>query len=227
MAIDPDVELENLLSELKDRAVGQWVIEPITRLVNEGISEEKLLNLIQEELGDEITHEVRDAISPKKSEKKLEGIGGIMILPILGLVVTPILALKTLFVDLAPVFSTKVWESLTVPGGAGYHPAWAPIEIGGVIVNIILVIAPIILLIFMSKKLKIFPKCMVGYYLFIFLAVATDFLMMEFVMVKAFPGIEKVIIDDMFNEIMHALIAVFVWLPYFINSDRVQNTFVN
>ena len=60
---------------------------------------------------------------------KPSGIGGWLILPAIGLVLTPILLLVTLTRDLLPALQPEVWNALTEPGSQAYHPMWATVII--------------------------------------------------------------------------------------------------
>jgi hypothetical protein len=125
------------------------------------------------------------------------------------------------------MFEPAVWEALTVPGGTAYHPAWATIGYATFGANIILIIGSRVLIYFLFRKLALFPKGMVIFYLFIFAASVGEFMVMKFIMADAFPGIMNELEGELTRGIIRSLFGIVVWIPYFLTSERVKNTFVN
>ena len=160
-------------------------------------------------------------------KEKVAGIGGWLILPIIGLFLTPILTGMNLVNGILPAFQPEAWATLTTAGGTGYHPVWAPYLIFGLISACILIIAAIVLLVLLFKKLSIFPKLIIAYYIFIFAAALIDIVVLYFFILKAFPLLEATIQADVIKQMARALVAILIWVPYFIKSERVKNTFVN
>ena len=108
-----------------------------------------------------------------------------------------------------------------------YHPVWAPFMIGKFAVTSVIVLAPIPLLILMVKKLKQFPRMMIAYYLFYLITVLIEFSVIEFVIVKAFPSIEKGLMKQIYPDLMRSMLYALLWIPYFLKSERVRKTFIN
>ena len=68
-------------------------------------------------------------------QAKPNGLKGWLILPMLGLILTPIrlsIALVTIY---APIFTNGIWNVLTNPNNEAYHKLWAPLLIFEVIGN--------------------------------------------------------------------------------------------
>ena len=225
--MDLDEELDNLITTIKTEAVGQWIIEPIENLVSEGISQDKLLQLIHEETGETKYQEVYEILNPVKTLEEPEGFGGILILAIILLCTTAIISAWRLYVEIMTTFPTGVWEAITTQGGEMYHPVWAPFMIGKFAVTSVIVLAPIPLLILMVKKLKQFPRMMIAYYLFYLIIVLIEFSVIEFVIVKAFPSIEKGLMKQIYPDLMRSMLYALLWIPYFLKSERVRKTFIN
>jgi len=223
---DLDARLEEFLDELKSKGVDDRVVKPFNDLVNLGADENKLLDLIGEEVGEEERAGVKALLASGSSGEPV-GIGGWMILPLIGLFLTPLFSARALLVDIAPMFDSEVWRALTVPGGAGYHPAWAPIGYVSFGANVLLVAGSITLIYFMFRKLAIFPKGMVVFYLFIFTVSVAEFLVMQLVMADAFPGMMDELQSELTRGLARAFVGIVIWVPYFMTSQRVKNTFVN
>lgn len=223
---DLDARLEQFIDDLKSKGVSDRVVKPFNDLVNLGADKDKLLDLIREEVGEEECSSVK-ALLASGSSGEPAGIGGWMILPLIGLFLTPLLSARALLVDITPMFDSGVWSALTVPGGSAYHPAWEPIGYVSLGANVLLVAGSITLVYFMFRKLAIFPKGMVVFYLFIFTISVAEFLVMQFVMADAFPGMMNEVLGELTQGLARSLFGIVIWIPYFMTSQRVKNTFVN
>jgi len=223
---DLDRQLEQFLDDLKSNKIDDRVIKPFNDLVKLGADKDKLLGLIREEVGDDEYSSVKALLESGSSDAPT-GIGGWMILPLIGLFLTPLFAARALLVDVVPMFESDVWRALTVPGGAGYHPAWAPVGYVSLAANVLLVAGSITLIYFMFRKLALFPKGMVVFYLFIFIISVAEFLVMQFVMAEAFPGMMNEVQGELTRGLIRSLVGIVIWVPYFMTSQRVKNTFVN
>jgi hypothetical protein len=145
------------------------------------------------------------------------GLGGWLILPMLGLFVSPLggLIQFTTYPDLR-----EAWPYLTYGQSA--------LTVGEIAMNlIVLVIAPITLLTFMFKRLEMFP----GWYM-IWLAAVPVFLIGDALLVYAmFPeafadGTAEVFDKETVRGITRAAVSAVIWIPYIMQSERVANTFV-
>lgn len=224
--MEMDVKLEQFLDDLRSKTFGEWVINSFNDLVREGASKEKLLDLIKQDVSEDTSTQVKTLLE-RDSSDELVGIGGWMILPLIGLFLAPLMAAKVLLVDISPMFEPGVWEALTVPGGAGYHPAWAAVGYATFAANVILIVGSLALVYGLFRKLALFPKGMVAFYLYIFATSVAEFVVMKFVMADAFPGMLNELEGDLTMGIVRSLVGVLVWIPYFLTSERVRNTFVN
>ena len=155
------------------------------------------------------------------------GLGGWLILPIIGLFITPLFVGATVVNNVLPSFKPEVWSVLTTPGTEAYHPLWAPLIIFETIANVILIIGAIVLLVLLFQKKKIFPKLMIGLYLFNVLVVGVDFLALASFITETFPEIAKEVTADATRNLTSGVVAAAIWVPYFFVSERVKNTFVN
>ncbi len=154
-------------------------------------------------------------------EKKLEGIGGWLVLAAIGLMIAPIRIAYGLLSDVVPAFTGGAWEKLTTAGSPAYHPLWAPLLITETAGNILFILFPLAILFFFFRKKRCAPLLMIIFLLSNLAFVAVDYLMaMRIPIVAAMPD------ESTPTEIIRLAVACAVWVPYFLRSKRVKNTFV-
>lgn len=154
-------------------------------------------------------------------EKNLEGLGGWLLLVGLGIIITPLKIIVTLFPIYKEMFTNGLLQALTTPGTDAYNPIWATLVIGERTINGGLVLAWIfIAFLFFSKK-KLFPKWYISILLFNVAFILIDTLAIQLV----FPD-EPAFDAETTKEIVRSLIAALIWVPYMLMSKRVKATFV-
>jgi len=201
--------------------------------------EESLIKINEEERPEEANY-IRELIekggykfpseeygSEENTTIRVEGIGGWLILPIIGLFLTPIISSFQLINVVLPSFEATTWAALTTQGSPAYHPVWAPYLIYGLIATIILIISAIALLIILFKKLSILPSLIIVYFIFILATALVDNTIYYTVILDAFPQLGASMQSELTQQLIRALIGTTIWVPYFIKSERVKNTFVN
>jgi len=148
------------------------------------------------------------------------GIGGWLIFPMLGLIFTPISLGALLFNTHAPIFTNGAWEVLTTPGTDAYHHLWAPLLIYEIVGNMLFIVFALILLVLFFQKHFLLPKWIVIYYLANLAFVATDFFGANLI-----PAVAAQSDPDALKELIRSVIGAAIWIPYFMKSVRVRNTF--
>lgn len=160
-------------------------------------------------------------LSPAQTgDAALTGLGGWLILVGIGLVLRPIRSAISLFPTFSTYLDLNTWRVLTDAEHASYQPAYAviaPLEMVG---NLVLVIAPLLLLGLFFAKRRIFPTAMIAFFAFeggmTVFNIVTSHLMTtttEAQRLAAYGGLGG------------GLIAMAVWIPYFCVSRRVKLTF--
>jgi hypothetical protein len=145
------------------------------------------------------------------------GLGGWLILPMLGLLVTPVggAMVMAAYLDLS-----DAWPYLTLGQSA--------FVIAEIAINAVLyLLAPITLLFFMFKRWDIFP----GWYMIWAAAVPViliaDALMSYVVFPQAYAdGTAEVFDKETTRGILRSIFSAGIWIPYMMRSERVANTFV-
>jgi hypothetical protein len=151
-----------------------------------------------------------------------EGIGGWLILPLLGLVFTPIACAINLVTQNIPIFTEGHFAQLTDPNFAGYHPLWAPLLILEPIGSVVIATMAIWGLVLMFRKAKAFPSFMVAFY-----SVNLLFVIIDTVLGFQIPSLANEAAPVLVKQVFQAGIAAAIWIPYMRVSKRVKNTFVN
>ncbi|MCJ7547681.1 MAG: DUF2569 domain-containing protein [Deltaproteobacteria bacterium] len=158
----------------------------------------------------------RDA-APQQYDK----IGGWLILVAIGLIFAPIRLLVVLFKDLLPALSADTWSRLTTPGTEAYHPLWAPLLFFEIIGNCLFILSPIIIAVFFFQRRRFVPR------LFIVLLLANlVFVTIDYFAADLIPFVAAQEDLGSLKELIRALIACAIWVPYFLVSKRVKGTFV-
>ena len=154
-------------------------------------------------------------------DAKPSGIGGWLILPVIGLILLPINLLVMLVTIYSPIFTDGYWEVLTTPGSEIYHPMWAPVLIYEVVGNIVFLIGSLLLLVLLFRKHYLFPKLMIW-----FLSVNVVFIGIDLFLADLIPSVAAEPDPEGMKDFVRSIITAVIWIPYFILSKRVQNTFV-
>ncbi|MET3978163.1 transglutaminase-like putative cysteine protease [Mucilaginibacter sp. UYP25] len=140
-------------------------------------------------------------------------IGGWLILVAIGLCLTPILILGGMVTN--DFFGLNRW-GITLPGMPKYwYNAALTFEVLGNVFSICYASFCFFLLI---KRRDIFPKLVIGLYAYFVVFQFVDYILLQNtgVDVRAEDG----------KDLMRAMVAAAIWIPYFIKSTRVQKTFI-
>ncbi|PWK46344.1 DUF2569 domain-containing protein [Pleionea mediterranea] len=158
---------------------------------------------------------------------KPEGIGGWLVLPVFGLLITPIVFGFEFINVILPTFDEKIWTALTTQGSSAYHPVWAPYLIFLSVARAFMALSAIALLVFLFKKRVIFPKLMIAFYTFTVAIAVSDIAVLYVFILDAFPHVATGIENEATQQFINALVIMLIWIPYFMKSERVKNTFIH
>ena len=150
------------------------------------------------------------------------GLGGWLIIPIIGLIYLPIRLAISVKSDYLPIFQEGYWEVLTTPGSEAYHHLWGPYIIFEIVVNAVFLVACLYLLFLMFTKSYKLPKLIIIFYCANLIFVVADYFMGNMI-----PAVATQINDkEVIKEVIRSVLGVLIWVPYFLVSKRVKNTFV-
>ncbi|ASV30527.1 DUF3857 domain-containing protein [Maribacter cobaltidurans] len=141
--------------------------------------------------------------------------GGWLILPAIGLVLTPFIVINQLFT--AEYFNKGIWEGFEL-GGYENHQ-FLNIYLGfEIFYNISFLVFTIFAILLFFKKRTSAPKLMMVFY----------FMTMTLTIIESFVMNQVGIPDPTgSNDIFRSIISAAIWIPYFYKSKRVKETFVN
>ncbi|MBO0798942.1 MAG: DUF2569 domain-containing protein [Blastocatellia bacterium] len=159
----------------------------------------------------------------EQSEKTApKGIGGWLILPLLGLILSPLRLIYMIYEDLWPIFSPDYWDELTSPGSPSYHSLWKSVLIFEVAGNLIVFLLGLAALVSFLRKSRRAPRMVIIWFLLAFVFVAADVYFRGYI-----PGAEEQPDALPITEIWRIGITAVIWVPYFMISKRVRATFLN
>jgi hypothetical protein len=158
---------------------------------------------------------------PEPATDGPQGLGGWLILVVIGLVVTPLRIGYFMATVNWPLLRDGSWTILTTPGTASYHPLWGPFLIIEMIGNLGSIILAVIALILMLRKSRKTPKFAIALYTWSLIFVAGDMFAQSLI-----PALAAEPDPDSARELTRSVIAALIWIPYFLVSKRVRNTFV-
>lgn len=151
----------------------------------------------------------------------IAGLGGWLILIQIGLYFTIFTLLVQLFQYNIPAFSEDTWEIFTSIESEFYHPLWGPVIIFEALYNIsFLVFCIYILFAFYGKK-AVLPRLMIVFYSLSFFVGVVDLILLYQI-----PIIRETEDGSSIRDIIKSAITCAIWIPYFIKSNRVKNTFL-
>lgn len=148
-------------------------------------------------------------------QKGPEGIGGWLIFVLIGLVITPIRLVIIVFSDMIPLISEQTISL------ANYHGLTSLIYME-IIVNLLYASFSIFLLFYIFTKHKLFPLIIIIFFLSNFF-----FIILDLIFAYQIPVVQQSGMDaSTMKELIRSLFCAVVWVPYFIVSKRVKNTFI-
>jgi hypothetical protein len=157
--------------------------------------------------------------SPTQTPRR---IGGWLIVIAVGLSLSTLRNLLDCAFSISLLFRQPLWDNLTNPASTAYHPYWKPALIYEAAFNSVIFLMSLILLVLFFQRKKLFPKLIVPMIPTAFALNLIDYILAGF--------IPKVADSAMYTRWGHALIVSFIgmhiWIPYFLVSRRVKETFV-
>jgi VanZ family protein len=158
----------------------------------------------------------------QSKEKSLKGIGGWLILPLLGLILSPLRLIYMVYEDLWPIFSPDYWEDLTSPTSQLYHPLWSRVLIFEVAGNVTIFLLGLAALVAFLKKSRKAPRLIIMWLLLALIFAGADYYFRGYI-----PGAAEQYDTIFLSELWRTGITAAIWIPYFLISKRVKATFVN
>jgi transglutaminase-like putative cysteine protease len=152
----------------------------------------------------------------KPALEKHNSIGGWLILPAIGICISPFRLVYDLYSS--EYFSYVNWQILSDANFAAYNPALGSLILVELIVNFAILIYGIVLIVLFFQRRTSTPLFMMAFYIVTVLFVFTDSLVAESFGIDGFD-------DETTKTIIRGTLAAAIWVPYFLVSERAKGTF--
>ena len=154
-------------------------------------------------------------------DKKLEGLGGWLILVGFGVIFAPLRIATQMLPLYLNMFSDGTFAAVTTPGTEAYNPIWKLILLGEMTINIGLILAWLYICFLFFSKRTVFPKWFITISLF-----TLSFIVLDAFAIKMVLPEQPIFDAETLKELMRSLISSCIWVPYMLVSKRVKATFV-
>jgi hypothetical protein len=144
---------------------------------------------------------------------ELTGIGGWLILPAIGLVLSPVRMVAEVFTGYGDAFDQTVWTALTTVGSGFTNYALATIILFEVIFNMALIALSLMAVISFFRRDRCAPTLIRGFYVFSLVLICADVVALE-----AFDLSTPEELSGSFRDIIRHVGIVAIWVPYFTVS---------
>lgn len=155
------------------------------------------------------------------TSREPKGLKGWLILPAIGMFASTIRLTLLLMRDFWPIFRDESWQALTTPGSPAYHQLWGTLLIFEMVGNSLFILANLTLIFFFFSKHWRFPALYIT-----MLGLNVLFVISDFFLGNMIPAVSAAKDSQSIREIARTLAAAAIWIPYFLRSKRVKNTFV-
>jgi hypothetical protein len=165
------------------------------------------------------------AASPALSEEKsseLSGIAGWLILPALAMIISPLRILYECYHSFLPVLKPSLWFAMLSTKSTFYNPPLALLLTWEIVANVAMFAFTIWLAFLFFKKQKSVPRLYITWLVLGIVLQIADLVFSSFV-----PLVVEQQNGDAYKELIKSVVAAAIWIPYFLQSKRVKNTFVN
>ena len=145
----------------------------------------------------------------------LEGLGGWLLLPPIGLIVTLYRVAKSV-IESAAVMDVESWVGLTKT-----HALWAPTLLLELMLQLAIGAGALLLLWLMMKRRSNMPRIYIGWWVLVFVLTLGDAIAFQVI-----PALREQWSGKDAAESVRAGVFGAFWIAYFLRSDRVRRTFV-
>lgn len=154
------------------------------------------------------------------------GLGGWLVLPIAGLFVTGYSDLQELKSGGVILFDRDFWAAFFQQDSTFYTSIWMPVILFGIVAQVVLLVAKVSALIGIFRKKKYVPFLMISICgLGVILAVI-DLVLGRYFFSLIDPLAYEGFLPESIKKLVTSVTVAAIWIPYFIKSERVNNTFI-
>lgn len=151
----------------------------------------------------------------------ISGFGGWLIVVQIGLFATLLLYFIQIFNTSIPAVFSDIYSSLTATTSTMYHPLWQSIIVFELISNVVLCLFCLFNIVIFYQRRSILPRMMIIFYSSSFLISFIDTMLVYQILSSL--EVEGL---SLFKGFSRSLLTCAIWIPYFLKSERVENTFI-
>jgi hypothetical protein len=161
------------------------------------------------------------------SSTEPEGIGGWLLLPIAVLCATIYGFFEEFQRSTLALLGPGLWDVFVMPGTYFYHSPWVIVIVGNAVLEIAILVVSVVALVAIWRKKKAVPHIMIGFYVLALSLTSMNALLTFYFLAKISPELANQITTDVIRKEVGIVIIASVFIPYFLKSKRVKNTFTN
>jgi len=151
----------------------------------------------------------------------ISGLGGWLVVVQIYLYLSFFSMIALFYQNILPILLDPTsLDLLIVEGSESYHPYWLPMIMFDIAMSVLFIFYFIYVFISLYRKKAIFPKLMIVLY-----AVGLAINVIDYFLMAQIPQISDTLTGSM-RDILKQAIGCAIWIPYYIKSVRVKNTFV-
>jgi hypothetical protein len=159
--------------------------------------------------------------TPLTSGDVKAGLGGWLILPLIGFIISPLRLVYIALIDTLPFIGTSDYEAIV-----DMEPAFGPLLWMEILGNLGFAVFAVVVLIAMFGKKRSVPGLAIAFYFLMFGFMAVDLMVaMNLQTLKELAG--DGFWKDSIKDVFRAGMTLAIWGTYFNVSKRVKATFVN
>lgn len=152
----------------------------------------------------------------------VSGLGGWLVLVQIGLYLTIVMLILQIAVYNLPSFLGETWQLLTSKESLYYDPLWKPLLIFEAVYNVAFFFFTIYILVQFYRKKSMVPRLMI-----IFYGVSLVIGIVDFIFLNQIALAKELEDGSSIRDLFRSVLTCLIWIPYFLKSVRVRNTFVN
>lgn len=138
----------------------------------------------------------------------------------LGLISVPIRLGYFLITKVSPIFYEETWEVLTTPGSEAYQPLGIALLVFEILGTSCLMIYAIVVMVLFFQRHYLVPKLMIILY-----AASLSYAVVDFSAAFLISEVAIEVASGLLKEFIRPFFHAAIWIPYFLKSRRVRNTF--
>ena len=155
--------------------------------------------------------------SPATEAPPPSGIGGWLILPMLGLLATPVRMAIEFYLSFVPLlFSAQGWNYVSSPDR---HAWFMPFIVAECVIAVALFVFTLWLIYLFFTKARRVPELFIAWLVALILVQVADLVGAAGLLGSQPSGADL-------RDLGRSLVSAIIWIPYFMVSKRVKNTFV-